>query len=79
MSITLREPLTLMARIAIALEIFLAIGALGGGAALLLGPCGEILALPMSVLDASPFADYSETGGVGRVAVASVRHHRDSP
>jgi hypothetical protein len=88
MSITLREPLTLTARIAMALEIFLAIGALGGGAALLLGPRGEILALPMSVLDASPFADYFVPGailflviGLGPLAAAVLtwRRHRLAP
>ena len=52
----------LTARIAIALEVFLAIGALGGGAALLLGPRGEILPLPVSALAGSPFANYFVPG-----------------
>jgi hypothetical protein len=41
MFITPPGPLTSWAKIAIALEVFLAIGALGGGAALLLGPRGD--------------------------------------
>jgi hypothetical protein len=57
MSITPPGPLTSWARIAIALEVFLAIGALSGGAALLLGSRGEIIPLPLSALDGSPFAD----------------------
>ena len=56
MSIAQREPLRLTARIAIALEVLLTIGALGGGAALLLGLRGEILPLPLSALVGSPFA-----------------------
>jgi hypothetical protein len=83
-----REPLALTARIAIALEVFLAIGALGGGAALLLGPRGEILPLPVSLLDASPFADYFVPGavlfiviGLGPLAAAVLtwRRHRLAP
>jgi hypothetical protein len=88
MSITPLEPLALTARIAIALEVFLAIGALGGGAALLLGPRGEILPLPVSALDASPFTDYFVPGailfvvlGLGPlfVAVLTWRRHRLAP
>ena len=88
MSITPREPLTPTARIAIALEVFLAIGALVGGAALLLGPRGEILPLPVSALAGSPFADYSVPGailfiviGLGPLAAAVLtwRRHRLAP
>jgi hypothetical protein len=85
MSITPREPLTLTARIAIALEVFLAIGAFGGGAVLVLGPRGEILPLPVSALAGSPFADYSVPGailfiviGLGPLTAAVLtwrRHH----
>ena len=67
MSITPPGPLTSWAKIAIALEVFLAIGALGGGAALLLGPRGQIIPLPLSALDGSPFADYSVLGGCSMV------------
>ena len=88
MSISPREPLALTARIAIALEVFLAIGALGGGAALLLGPRGEILPLPLLALAGSPFADYSVPGailfiviGLGPLAAAVMtwRRHRLAP
>jgi hypothetical protein len=88
MSITPPEPLTLTARIAIALEAFLAIGALGGGAALLLGPRGEIISLPLSALAGSPFADYTVPGailflviGLGPLAAAVLtwRRHRLAP
>ena len=88
MSITPPGPLASWARIAIALEIFLAVGALGGGAALLLGPHGEIIPLPLSALDGSPFADYSVPGailflviGIGPlvVAVLTWRRHRLAP
>jgi hypothetical protein len=80
--------LTSTAKIAIALEVFLAIGALGGGAALLLGPRGEIIPLPLSALSGSPFADYSVPGailflviGIGPMAAAVLtwRRHRLAP
>jgi hypothetical protein len=67
---------------------FLAIGALGGGAALLLGPRGEILPLPVSALAGLPFADYSVPGailfiviGLGPLAAAVLtwRRHRLAP
>lgn len=53
------EPLARLAKTAIALEVelFLALGALGGGAALMLGPRGQIIPLPLSTLAGSPFAD----------------------
>jgi hypothetical protein len=88
MSIAPPEPLTVTARIAITLEAFLAIGALGGGAALLLGPRGEILPLPLSALAGSPFADYTVPGailflviGLGPLAAAVLtwRRHRLAP
>ena len=88
MSITPRKLLTLTARVAIALEVFLAIGALGGGAALLLGPRGEILPLPVAALAGSPFTDYSVPGailfiviGLGPLAAAVMtwRRHRLAP
>ena len=88
MSVTHRKPLTLMARVAIALEVFLAIGALGGGVALMLGPRGEILPLPVAALAGSPFADDSVPGailfiviGLGPLAAAVLtwRRHRLAP
>jgi hypothetical protein len=50
--------LTPIARATIGLEVFLSIGALAGGLALMLGPRGEILPLPVSSLADSPFSTY---------------------
>jgi hypothetical protein len=47
-----------------ALEILLGIGAVGGGLALMAGPNGEILPLPVSALAGSPFANYFVPGAV---------------
>ena len=60
----IREPLARLAKTAIALELVLAIGALGGGAALMLGPRGQIIPLPLSALAGSPFADYFVPGAI---------------
>ncbi len=49
---------------AIALELFLGIGALGGGTALMVGPHGEVLPLPVSALAGSPFVDYFLPGAI---------------
>lgn len=49
---------------AIALEIFLGIGAIGGGLALMAGPHGEVLPLPVSALDGSPLSDYFLPGAI---------------
>ena len=73
---------------AIVLELLLALGALGGGAALMAGPRGEIIPLPVSALSGSPFADYFIPGavlftalGVGPLAAALLaqRRHRVAP
>ena len=47
---------------AVVLEVFLALGALGGGLALMLGPRGEIVPLPLSLLKGSVFASYFVPG-----------------
>ena len=47
-----------MARLAIGLEFFLGIGALGGGGALMLAPDGGLLGMPLSVLAGSPFHSF---------------------
>jgi hypothetical protein len=44
------------------LDILLSLGALAGGAALMLGPRGEILPLPLSALRGSPFDTYFVPG-----------------
>jgi len=65
------------AKAAIALEVFLSLGALGGGVALMLGPRGEIIPLPVSALSGSPFDTYFVPGlilfgvlGLGALAAA---------
>ncbi len=49
---------------AIALEVLLGVGAIGGGVALMAGPHGEVLPLPVSALAGSPFVDYFLPGAV---------------
>jgi hypothetical protein len=49
---------------AIGLELFLSAGAIGGGLALMVGPHGEILPLPVSGLAGSPFADFFVPGAI---------------
>jgi len=71
-----------------ALELFLGAGALGGGVALMLGPHGEIIPLPLSLLRGSPFDTYFWPGfilasvlGLGSVAAAALvwRRHPLAP
>jgi hypothetical protein len=57
-----REPLVRVAKIVLALEVVLSIGALGGGLILILAPRGEILPLPLSALAGSPFDTYFVPG-----------------
>jgi hypothetical protein len=59
-----RRPRGRLARAAIALEILLGVGAIGGGLALMVGPNGEILPLPVSALAGSPFANYFVPGAI---------------
>jgi hypothetical protein len=49
---------------AIALEMFLGLGASGGRLALMAGPNGEILPIPVSLLSGSPFANYFVPGAI---------------
>ncbi len=81
-------PLGRFAAAAIALEVVLGIGAIGGGIALMAGPKGEILPLPVSALAGSPFADYFAPGailftalGLGPLAaaLAAWRRHPAAP
>lgn len=46
-----------LAMTAFVLESVLSLGAIGGGAALMLGPEGELLPLPLSALRGSPFGN----------------------
>lgn len=68
---------------AVVLDVILGIGALGGGLALMLGPRGEILPLPVSQLQGSPFDSYFWPGlilftvlGIGPIAVAVLAWRR---
>ena len=81
-------PLGRFAATAIALEIFLGLGAVGGGLALMAGPNGEILPIPVSALSGSPFANYFVPGailftilGIGPLgaAVLAWRRHPVAP
>src|ERR1700688_889950 len=69
--------LSRFAKAAVSLELFLSIGALGGGSALMLGSRGEIIPLPVSALKGSPFETYFVPGlilfcalGLGPLAAA---------
>ncbi len=77
-----------LAAAAIALEILLGVGAFGGGIALMAGPNGEILPLPVAALTGSPFANYFAPGailftflGIGPLgaAVLAWRRHPVAP
>ena len=77
------QPRSRLAKAAIALESFLAIGALGGGASLIVGPRGEIIPLPLSALQGSPFDTYLVPGfvlfgvlGLGPLAAAALAWRR---
>ncbi|HEY5373279.1 MAG TPA: hypothetical protein VIK01_06310 [Polyangiaceae bacterium] len=59
-----RSPLGRLAVTAIGLEILLGVGAIGGGLALMAGPNGEILPLPVAALSGSPFANYFVPGAI---------------
>ena len=81
-------PLGRFAAAAIALEIFLGLGAAGGGLALMAGPNGEILPIPVAALSGSPFANYFVPGailftilGIGPLgaAVLAWRRHPVAP
>ena len=56
------QPLRRVAQIALALEVLLGIGAIGGGLILMIAPRGEIMPLPLSALAGSPFDTYFVPG-----------------
>ena len=56
------RPLPGIARLAIALEIFLGLGALFGGGALVLAPDGHLLGMPTTLLAGSPFPSFLVPG-----------------
>jgi hypothetical protein len=51
-----------IARLIVALEIFLGLGALFGGGALILAPDGHLLAMPVTLLAGSPFTTFLVPG-----------------
>jgi hypothetical protein len=55
-------PLSRFAKVSIALEVLLGIGAIGGGLVLIVAPRGEIMPLPLSALAGSPFDTYLGPG-----------------
>ena len=72
-----RRPAALIALIVV--QLFQAVGALGGGAALMASPKGGIIKMPLSNLDGSPFKDFLIPGiilfvvlGVGPLVAAWV-------
>ena len=42
----------------IALLAFLGLGAMGGGAVLIVSPSGKLMGMPLSILNPSPFSDF---------------------
>src|ERR1700736_3990839 len=81
-------PLPWIARLAIALEIFLGLGALFGGGAFILAPDGHLLGMPTKLLAGSPFPSYLVPGivlltvvGVAPLiaALMTVRRHAFAP
>ena len=56
LSVAPRRPAALIALIVV--QLFQAIGALGGGATLMASPKGGIIKMPLSNLDGSPFKDF---------------------
>ena len=71
------------AKAAVTLEGFLSVGALGGGAALMFGSRGQIIPLPLSALNGSPFDTYFVPGlilfsvlGLGSLGAAALAWHR---
>jgi hypothetical protein len=56
------RPLPGIARLAVVLEIFLGLGALFGGGALILAPDGHLLGMPTKLLAGSPFPSYLVPG-----------------
>jgi hypothetical protein len=82
------RPPNRFAKAAVALEMLLSIGALGGGLVLMIAPRGEIMPLPLSALAGSPFDTYFVPGlilfgvlGLGPLIAAALalRGHRLAP
>jgi hypothetical protein len=78
-----RPPLSRLAKVSIALQVLLGIGALGGGLVLIVAPRGEIMPLPLSALAGSPFDTYLGPGlilftvlGIGPLVAAGLAWQR---
>jgi hypothetical protein len=76
-------PLCRFAKASLAFEVLLGVGAIAGGLALILGPRGEIIPLPVSVLAGSPFDTYLGPGlilftvlGIGPLVAARLAWRR---
>ena len=83
-----RAPLSRWARTSLALEVLLGIGAIAGGLVLIAAPRGEIMPLPVSALEGSPFDTYLWPGvilftvlGLGPLVAAALtwRRHPIAP
>jgi hypothetical protein len=83
-----RPALSLAGKISVAGLIWLAIGALAGGASLVAAPDGSVMQFDPAILAGSPFTDFLIPGlilgglfGVGSlvVAVMGLRHHPLAP
>jgi hypothetical protein len=79
----LHQKLPGIARLAVVLEIFLGLGALFGGGALILGPNGHLLGMPTALLAGSPFPSYLVPGiilftfvGVAPLVAAAITFRR---
>ena len=77
-----------IARLSVGLELFLGIGALFGGGALILAPDGHLLGIPTSLLAGTPFDSFLVPGiclfsfvGVGPLLAAAIalRRQRIAP
>jgi hypothetical protein len=75
----------MLRRVALWLECFLAVSALGGGAALIAGPRGEIIPIPVRLLRGSWFDTYLIPGfvlfavlGIGSIIAGTLTWHRSS-
>jgi hypothetical protein len=62
MTMALKPPLENTAKVLVGLQLFLAVGALGGGAALFFSPDGSALRLPLSLLERAGFEDFRVPG-----------------
>jgi hypothetical protein len=74
-----------VARLAMGLEIFLGIGALFGGGALVIAPDGHLLGMPTSLLAGTPFSSFLVPGiclflfvGIAPLLAAAITVRRQS-